>query len=176
MGRPNRFEDFVAEASPTLFRTAWVLTGDPHRAEDLLQETFARVFLAWGRRRTIDQPVAYARRTLVRLHIDGTRRRASTERVTDDVPEPDDDRAPLADRVVDEVALAGALARLEAADRVVLTLRHLLGLSVSEVADDLGISENAVKTRTHRAAGRLRRLLGEDFRTPSATQLSRSTR
>lgn len=178
MAAPQGFEAFVAEASPSLFRAAWVLTRDAQAAEDLLQETFARMYVSWRDRRPIDQPVAYARRTLVHLHIDRGRRRWRSEVVTDDLPDaPRGDHAPLGDRVVDEVALAEALARLEPADRVVLVLRYLLDLSVADVAHTLEISDNAVRTRSHRASARLRDLLGEDFRpTPAPTPLSqRST-
>ena len=158
LGTERSFEQFADESTPVLFRTAWVLTGDRHLAEDLVQEALARVFVKWNGVARIESPVAYTRTTMMHLFLSGRRRMASREVVTDRLP----DRG--AEVEVDAaIALREALSRLPASDRAVLVLRHLCGLSVSEVAHDLGISEGAVRTRTHRAGRRLRAVLGEDF-------------
>jgi DNA-directed RNA polymerase specialized sigma24 family protein len=71
----DRFEDFAADAMDTLFRTGCLLTGDAGDAEDLVQETFLRVAKRWNRVESMDHPVAYARRILVNLVLDGAERR-----------------------------------------------------------------------------------------------------
>jgi DNA-directed RNA polymerase specialized sigma24 family protein len=71
----DRFEDFAADAMDTLFRTGCLLTGDAGDAEDLVQETFLRVARRWNRVESMNHPVAYARRILVNLVLDGAERR-----------------------------------------------------------------------------------------------------
>ena len=53
------FAAFVAANSATLFRTAYLMTGDYHRAEDLVQTTLVRVYQRWSRVEVMDRPVAY---------------------------------------------------------------------------------------------------------------------
>lgn len=151
----EEFIDFARRHSPALFRTAVVLCRDCHTAEDLVQETLAKVYVAWvAKRSPTDDPVAYGRTTLVRTYVSGRRRRASTEVITDSLPELhhlDDDGA-------DRVWLSQALGRLSRTDRVILTLRFLDDHSVAEVAAMLKIKPGAVKTRTNRALARIRDL------------------
>ena len=73
------FDRFVIETSPMLLRTAHRLTGNVHLAEDLLQAALWRVARNWAR--ASDNPVAYARKALVNLAIDG--RRARSRRVVE---------------------------------------------------------------------------------------------
>ena len=68
-GRDAEFEDFVRDASPRLLRTAWFICGDPHQAEDLVQQALVKVYARWGRLRT-QNPVPSARRCLLNQHID----------------------------------------------------------------------------------------------------------
>lgn len=71
--RDAEFVAFVAEHGATLRRIATLLSGDPHRAEELLQATLERTYRAWGRARDGD-PMAYSRRILANLRIDTWRR------------------------------------------------------------------------------------------------------
>lgn len=154
----EEFEQFAASVAPMLQRTAWLLTRNAHGAEDLVQETLAKVYVAARGRRRIDNPAAYARAVLVRLHIDERRRRRSSEVVTDDLPE----RGHVEDAAA-TIALRDAVSGLTPIDQAVLVLRYYADLSVTETARDLKISEGAVRTRTSRAVARLRERLGEDF-------------
>ncbi len=160
-GRPRRAHDaefsaFMAAAGPDLLRTAWLLVGDAHRAEELTQQAFVRTYVAWHRVRD-GNPGAYARRTLVNLRTDTwRRRRREVLTAPDELPEartgPDtstDDR----DQVV------RALGLLTPRQRRVVVLRHLVGLSEQEVADDLGVSVGTVKSTTSRALASLRTVL-----------------
>lgn len=152
------FVDFVTSAGPYLYRTAYLLSGDAHQAEELVQATFERTYRAWVKARA-GEPRAYARRILMNLRIDGWRkdRRAA---VTDDGVVP---LSPLPDHA-DDVAvrdeLGRALRSLPVGQRRVVVLRHLLDLSEAQVADELGISVGTVKSANARGLARLRSLLG----------------
>ena len=75
----ERFTEFVRAHSATLFRTAYLMTGDYQRAEDLLQTTLVRVYQRWHQVEAMDLPVAYARRVLVNQTTSWWRRRSSHE-------------------------------------------------------------------------------------------------
>ncbi|ADB34319.1 RNA polymerase, sigma-24 subunit, ECF subfamily [Kribbella flavida DSM 17836] len=154
------FEKFAKARARSLYRTAWLLTGDRHHAEDLVQETLAKMYLGW---RQIDNPPSYAQTVLTRTFLSQRRRRSWTERPTSTIP----DRP---DRVNDpelRMSMQKALAELPPLDRAVLVLRFLEDRSVEQVALDLGKSANSVKSRTMRALDRLRDVLGDQ-----ATQLT----
>jgi RNA polymerase sigma-70 factor (sigma-E family) len=146
------FEQFAMARTPHLYRSAYLLCGDRHRAEDLVQETLAKVYLKWGRR--IDNPAAYAQTALVRTYISAQRRRSNHETPYADLPDsPTLDPAELSDLRLSLRELLDGLAPL---DRAVLVLRFSEDLGVAEVADRLGISAGAVKNRTMRALERVR--------------------
>jgi RNA polymerase sigma-70 factor (sigma-E family) len=153
----DAFEQWAGEAARPLFRTAWLLCGDWHRAEDLVQETFARMYRHWGR--AIDEPTAYARTVLVRAFLSQRRLRSAGEHPMADVPER---------RVADgdpelRRTLIAALATLPPKDRAVLVLRYLADRSVEDVARDLDSSQGAVRIQAMRALAKLREAVGEDL-------------
>lgn len=154
----GEFEEFAHARTPHLYRSAWLLCGDRHRAEDLVQETLAKVYVRWHRRLAtpIDNPAAYAQTALVRTFISAQRRRSNHEQPVEVLPDhgrPDDDPDL-------RIALAAALAELRPLDRAVLVLRYLDDVSVVETGNRLGISPGAVRTRSLRALDRLRSVLG----------------
>lgn len=158
LDRDAEFTAFMAAHADDLRRTAWLLTGDLHRAEELAQEALARTYASWRVARQRD-PLAYARRVLVNLRIDTWRRRRR-EVLTDQVP--DTAGTPPQARADDRDQLTRALALLNPRQRRVVVLRHLVGLSEAEVAADLGISVGTVKSATHRALAILRTALDTD--------------
>nr|WP_309135152.1 SigE family RNA polymerase sigma factor [Cellulomonas sp.] len=159
------FTAFMAAAGPGLLRTAWLLVGDAHRAEELVQQALVRTYGAWGRVRRGD-PAAYTRRTLVNLRTDTwRRRRREVLTAPDELPE--DAVASGTGAVHDRDALVRALARLTPRQRRVVVLRHLVGLTEREVADDLGISTGTVKSTASRALAALRSDLAVDAGTPA---------
>src|SRR6187431_2495407 len=83
--RRKEFEEFAVARTPQLYRSAWLLCGDRYGAEDLVQETLAKVYVKWGRR--IDNPAAYAQTTLVRTFLSQRRRRSSHELPYADLPD-----------------------------------------------------------------------------------------
>jgi RNA polymerase sigma-70 factor (sigma-E family) len=149
------FTDFVATRSKGLIRLAYVLTGDQHAAEDLLQNTLVKAAANWGRIHTA--PEAYVRRIMYREQASWLRRRARRrETAMAQVPE-------LAG--VDEVsvearlALRDALLALPPRRRAVLVLRYLEDLPESQVAEILGCSVGTVRSQNHKAVAQLRRAL-----------------
>lgn len=161
----EEFEEFALARTPQLYRAAWLLCGDAHRAEDLVQETLAKVYVRWHRRlgAPIEHPVAYAHTTLARTYISAQRRRSNHETPIEQLPEtvaPDGRGGDAATRL----ALRAALDELAPLDRAVLVLRYLEDVSVAETADALGVSPGAVRNRTLRALDRLRVVLGPSLR------------
>ena len=151
------FEAWVRARSGALARTAYLLTGDQHHAEDLLQDTLARVADRWRRLSRSGEPDAYARRVMHNLSIDRWRRRSArpAEVLTAEHPElrrPGDD----ADAVERRLVLGTALARLTPRQRAVLSLRFYEDLTEVQAAAVLGCSPNTVKSQTRQALERIR--------------------
>ena len=142
------FTEWVGGRQRQLLRSAYLLTGDLHRAEDLVQEALTKVALRWSRLAD-GNPTAYALRIIARDNISWWRRRR-------DVPT---DRLHDAGATSEpEIALVvrGALARLTPHQRAVLVFRHLEDLTERETADVLGVSVGTVKSQNAAALARLR--------------------
>ena len=147
------FTEFVAARSRQLTRLAYVLTGDQHAAEDLLQNALVKAAAHWGRIHTA--PEAYVRRIMYREQASWLRRRARRrETAMAQVPEPatGDDAADVEARL----ALRDALLALPPRRRAVLVLRYLEDLPESQVAEILGCSVGTVRSQNHRAVAQLR--------------------
>lgn len=150
---PPDFAGFVHSTGTQLYRTALLLTGDHHLAEDLTQATYAKAFGSWRRVSRTDDPVAYVRRMLYNTFVSHRRLRRSAETPADTLPEPPG--APADDPSL-RIDILAALQRLSASDRAVLVARYWEDRSVAETATDLGVSESVVRTRAKRALDRLR--------------------
>ncbi|WP_066952855.1 SigE family RNA polymerase sigma factor [Streptomyces lushanensis] len=151
------FEAFVAARGPRLLRVAWLLTGDAHLAEDLLQSTLAKVWPKWSRI-SGDRPEAYVRKALVHLHASWWRRRWRGELPYGELP----DTAGAVDAYehVDlEQSLAAAVRALPVRQRAVVVLRYFEDLSVEDTAETLGCSTGTVKSQSARALRSLRAAL-----------------
>lgn len=147
MSRDAEFTQFVASRQAHLRRVAYALCGDRHRAEDLLQTSLAKLYVAWPRIKHDSGEEAYVRRIMVRANIDDSRRPWRRERATDDLGDrANPDELPVEERM----ALFEALQALPVQQRKVVILRHWLGLSVKETAVELGLSEGTVKSHSHR--------------------------
>jgi RNA polymerase sigma-70 factor (ECF subfamily) len=156
----ERYRAFVAARSSALLRTAYLLTGDRGRAEDLLQTALTKTYLSWGRIRDSGAVEAYVRRVMVTTSTSWWRRRWHGESPTEILPDtaaPDDLTRSHAER--DE--LWRVLQDLPAKQRAVLVLRFYEDLNETEVADALGISRGTVKSHTSRALAALRVRLGQ---------------
>src|SRR5580658_5382272 len=132
----EEFVEFAEVASPRLRRTAFLLCGDWHTAEDLVQSALAKVFVAWRRIRRQDAAYAYATRTLMNCYLTDRRRKRPVEVLTDQIP----DRAAAAPAPEGRLLVLDALAGLPPKARAVVVLRYWEDLGVDEVAAVLGCS------------------------------------
>jgi RNA polymerase sigma-70 factor (sigma-E family) len=149
------FSAYVAARRPQLYRTAYLLCGDAHRAEDVLQDALIRLYGAWGRASVMENLDGYVRRILVNAHYSDRRRpwRRETSREAPDVAvEPG---FPLEEAE----AIRAALRRLPAGQRRVVVLRHIWGLTIEATAAELGVSTGTVKSQGSAAMAALRRAL-----------------
>jgi RNA polymerase sigma-70 factor (sigma-E family) len=157
--RDEQFHQFVVSRRAALVRTATLLTaGDAHLAEDLVQSTLTKLYVAWPSFQRADNPDGYVRRTLVNALTDERRRWwRRSERPMAEVP----DRA-AADHVNGDVSdgLRVALKELPPKMRAALVFRYFYDLDVADTADALGCSEGTVKSQTARALDKLRAVLG----------------
>ena len=153
-GVADSFEQFVRARTPQLLRTAYLLTGDQHSAEDLVQAALERAAAAWWRVRRQANAEAYVRQVMYRLQVSRWRSRRVRERLDADPPE----RAePEPYAAVDlRLCLQQALSRLTPHQRAVLVLRFYDDMSVEQAAEVLGCSTGTVKSQTHLALRRLR--------------------
>ncbi|MGW7824830.1 SigE family RNA polymerase sigma factor [Streptomyces puniciscabiei] len=164
------FEEYVNGTAGRLLRTAFLLTGDLHHAEDLLQTAYERTARHWRRVSRGGDPEAYTRKILTNLAIDRGRKR----RRGHDQPVGAPEDVELLARVESGTAgfeeahalgdlLDGALAQLPPRQRAVVVLRYWCDLSEQEIAHILGVTAGTVKSQASRALATLRGLV--DHRT-----------
>jgi len=156
---PDEFIDFAAVEMTRLRRTAYLLCGDWHAAEDLTQIALTRTLLAWRRISKQENAHAYAHRTLVNAFLGQRRRRKNGEIPVDRLPEPRATASTADLRIV----LQAALAELPRQARAVLVLRYWEDLSIEQVAGILRCSEGNVKSQSARALQKLRDRLGSSL-------------
>ena len=152
------FDRFVRCSSGPLLRTGYLLVGDRGHAEDALQETLLRTARHWRVAR--DAPEAYARRVLVNVTKD--RWRSLQRRPAENLLADADQGVAVGDPAAgwtDRHLIAASFRQLPDQQRAVAVLRLWDGMSVTETAELLGISEGTVKSYTFRAVARLRELL-----------------
>ena len=142
------FEEFVIARRDALLRTAYLLTGSHHDAEDLVQSALVKVVPKW--RRIQDHPEPYVRKVLARESVNRWRGRRWREVSTAKVPET------MHHDSTDRIALLEDLRRLSPQQRAVLVLRYLDDLTEADTAAALGISVGSVKSHARDALARLR--------------------
>lgn len=151
------FTEFAAVITPRLFRSALLLCGDWQLAEDLVQTTLAKLYVAWGKVAKADSREAYAHGTLTKTFLSHKRVRRNAEAPSDSLSEPRDLGG--GDGAEDRLDLMRALAALDKVDRAVVVLRYWEDRSVTETARQLELSEAADRTRSSRAMAKLRAAL-----------------
>jgi RNA polymerase sigma-70 factor (sigma-E family) len=156
--RRSEFTEYVAARRPGLVRLAYVLTGNWHTADDVVQTALARAYVAWPRIRSRGAEDAYVRQIILRAVVDESRRpwrrEASGFEGFDTAATSDADSDTRRD-------LIAALKRLPEMQRRAVVLRHWWDLSVTETARDLNIPEGTVKSYTSRALNQLKSLMNE---------------
>ncbi|GIG85601.1 SigE family RNA polymerase sigma factor [Plantactinospora endophytica] len=155
----QEYVEFVTAAMPKMRRLAYLLCGDAHRGDDLVQQTFTTLYVRWPRVRTVHHLDGYVRTVLIRF-FQGEKRRLWSRRVrlTDSPPEPLPRGGP---DVEERTVLRAALDRLPRRQRAVLVLRFLCDMSVTEVAEALSCAPGTVKSQSFHGLATLRRLLDE---------------
>ena len=153
----EEFVQFAEACSPRLRRTAFLLCGDWHTAEDLVQTALAKVFVSWRRIRRKDAAQAYATRTLVNAYLADKRLMRAGEILTHSPPE----RPAVSPMPETRIVVLDALATLPPRGRAVVVLRYWTDLSVEQVAAVLGCSPGNVKSQSARSLDKLRVVLGE---------------
>jgi RNA polymerase sigma-70 factor (sigma-E family) len=153
--RDAEFQGFVVGRWPRLMRTAFLLTGEQHAAEDLVQTTLEQVYVAWRRVGSADEPEAYVRRVMINAHARRHRRKLKEFLAPKDdsglnreVPDSGD---PIA-RADDRGALITALTQLPPRQRQAVVLRYWEDLSESQAAEAMGCSVGAVKSNAARGS------------------------
>ena len=160
--RDEEFAAYMQARQPSLLRTAYLLTGDRHSAEDLVQTALAKLYLSWDKVQQRDSIDGYVRRILVNENNSLWRRAwRRKEHSTDDLPE-----APVHDEYDDGVgaALWAHVQTLPPKQRSVVVLRYYEELSEAETAQALGVSVGTVKSQASRAIAGLRARAPEELR------------
>lgn len=155
------FDSWLVAREPALQRLALLLTNDEHAAQDLVQTTLAKLYLAWDRLDDRDRLDAYARRILLNEHRSAWRRPwRRREVMTDDPP---DVGQPAIEYDGSREAVWRFVASLPPRQRAVIVLRYYEDLSEAEIADALSISLGTVKSQASRALAALRTRLPEEM-------------
>jgi RNA polymerase sigma-70 factor (sigma-E family) len=159
--RTEEFEAWMLARQRRLLHLAFLLTGDVHTAEDLVQTTLAKLYLAWDRVDRQGNVDAYARKILTNEHASlwrrpWKRRELSTDDFTGHEPSAHDDQYDGTG-----AALWAAVRELPPRQRTVIALRYYEQLTEAETAATLGISVGTVKSQASRAIATLRARLGD---------------
>ncbi len=152
--RDADFAAYMTARQPSLLRTAYLLTGDRHTAEDLVQTAFAKLYLSWDRVQRRELVDGYVRRILVNEHNSLWRRPFKRrEVISRDLP---DTHAPDRHDDGESAALWRFVQTLPRKQRAVIVLRYYEDLSEAETAAVLGISVGTVKSQASRALAAMR--------------------
>jgi RNA polymerase sigma-70 factor (sigma-E family) len=163
----SEFTDFVHAWWPNLYRTSYLLVGDHGLAEDLLQTSLTKTYLAWPRLRDPAAAPAYTRQAILTTATSWFRRKSWRKEVPKEHL-PQDSHPALSGEgrsgsvdVDERFAIFEALRRLSPRQRAVIVLRYYEEMSVEETATTLGCSAGTVKRHGFDAIARLRELLGD---------------
>jgi RNA polymerase sigma-70 factor (sigma-E family) len=154
------FAEFVRSRTHSLLRSAFLLTGDQHLAEDLVQEALARTHRSWNRLERAGNAEAYARKVMYHAQVSFWRRPKIAEFLPGDLPDRSDGHGgDQSDATAQRVVLRKALLQLSGKQRAVIVLRFFDDHTEAEAADLLGVSVNTVKTQCARGLAKLRTLV-----------------
>lgn len=158
------FSEFASARSGSLFRTAYLVIGDYQLAQDLVQESLVKTYMAWPRLRDVTNAEAYTRRVIVTTCISWRRRRSFGERPTNHVPEGSGtDPTTL---LPEQGELWTAVRQLPPRQRAAVVLRFCEDLSLTQTAELMGCSVGSVKRHTFIALDKLRAEMGAGFSPP----------
>ena len=153
------FEEYAGGAWPSLYRYAYLLTGNHADAEDLAQQTLLKAYAAWSKVVRADSPTAYLRRTLTNTYLSQKRPKVRRLEVLTDEP-PERGAAPPGSE--DRMVLWPHVRSLPPRQRAVVVLRYYEDLDEREIAEALGCSRGTVKSTAHHALKALRAAIGKE--------------
>ena len=159
------FHEFMAARSASLFRTAFLVVGDYQLAQDLLQESLVKTYMAWPRLRDVGNAEAYTRRVIVTTSISWRRRRSFHERPVEVLPEIV--VADVADLVAARTDLWTQLHTLPPRQRAAVVLRYCEDLSEAQTSELMGCSVGSVKWHASHGLAKLRDRMGARFTLPT---------
>jgi RNA polymerase sigma-70 factor (sigma-E family) len=162
MDSAAEFDTFVRAKRPALVRSAYLLTGDRHLAEDLVQSALARTHKSWARIADPANAEAYTRKVMYHLQVSWWRRNRVAESMTDEMPEPRPTGGPgEATGLTNRMTIHSALAKLSPKQRAVLVYRYFEDRTEAETAELMGVHIGTVKSQTAKALVRLRAVAPE---------------
>jgi RNA polymerase sigma-70 factor (sigma-E family) len=153
--RDADFAAYMRARQPALLRTAYLLTGDRHTAEDVVATALAKLYLAWDRVRERESIDGYVRRIITNETTSLWRRPWRRREFAAEVL-PDRGREEAYDDGSAAVVWR-AVSALPPRQRAVVVLRYYEELSEAEIADVLGVSPGTVKSQASRALATLRK-------------------
>ncbi|MFJ5926222.1 SigE family RNA polymerase sigma factor [Kitasatospora sp. NPDC092948] len=159
------FDEFAASRARRLFHIAYLMCGDWHQAQDLVQTALSKMYPVWGRLRRADGEAgidAYARKVLLRCYLSHRRLRRSTEVAVSEFPDEPVVGVREGSSAALRITLVAALRQLPPRNRAAVVLRYLEDYSLEETAEAMGITVSAVKSLNSRSMTRLRVILGPD--------------
>jgi len=166
-GSDGEYSAYVQGRLSALRRAAYLLSGDAHQADDIVQETLTKLYVRWPRIHQVDNIDAYVNTMLIRVFLDDRRRGWWRVALPGWLPEP----APsVTGPSEDPHVVRAALAQLPPRQQAVLVLRFLCDQPVKDVAQLLHCSEGTVKSQTAHGLTRLRKLLGTTMSTGAVAQ------
>jgi RNA polymerase sigma-70 factor (sigma-E family) len=157
----EEFDAFAAGATPRLYRTAYLMVGNHHLAEDLVQDVLARLYVSWPKIQ--GDPHGYAYRAMA--NAAANRRRWAARHPEQTLPDREVGgvSASPEDSVVLRHDVVSALRQLPAQQRVIIVFRYYLDQTEAQTAQALQVSVGTVKSQHSRAVTKLRSILGEEL-------------
>lgn len=169
------FVDFVHGSAARLRRMAFLMCGDWHRAQDVVQQAYVRLYVAWPKLRRAEAFDSYARRTVLSVLRDDMRRPWwRRERTRGELPETATVGAHTA--IDNQLLVVELLQSLPERQRAVLILRYLEDHTVEQTAEVLGIAAGTVKSQASRALATLREQMAPGTTAPDITAEERTFR
>lgn len=162
MAWEHQMEQLARERGPALVGYAFLLTGDLHAAQDLVQDALVSTF-SRRQRDDVEFVEAYVRRAILNTYLNSRRRNQRWRDRMHLVAQDESHGGPEA-IVADRADVHAALARLSPRERACVVLRHFEDLTVHEIALRLELSEGAIKRYLSDARHRLAPMLGDDER------------
>ena len=162
LGKSVAMRELMRRHQKWVFGIGWRMTGDAAAAEDLVQETFLRLYQSASRFKPEAKLSTYIRRIIVNLAIDYRRAAKPIMKLSDEGPEPAaEERPDTLEAMERQQRVQKAIAQLPARQRMALTLHRFENLSYREIAEAMELTESAVESLVMRAYGALRKSLAD---------------